>query len=252
MGKLHDQIAIITGAGGGIGRATALLFASQGAKLVLADWNADSNDETARLIQAQGGQAVSIQTDVTQESDIQAMIGLALSTFGRVDILMNNAGAGSDPAPIHETQTQHWDKVIAICLTGVFLGMKHALPPMLAQNSGNIINVASIAGIIGAPGLVAYAAAKAGVIEMTKTAAIEYSRYQIRCNAIAPGWTKTAMVEAYTGNQAEAEQRMLRGIPMRRFGEASEIAHAALFLAAKDAAFIQGQTIVLDGGITIQ
>lgn len=252
MGKLDGKTAIITGAGGGIGRATALLFAAEGAKLLLADWNAESNEETSALVQAQGGTTATIRTNVAKPEDVHAMVEKAFATFGRVDVLMNNAGAGTDPAPIHETEVENWNKVIAICLSGVFLGMKYALPYMIQQNKGTIINVASIAGIIGSPGLIAYSAAKAGVIEMTKTAAVEYSRFNIRCNALAPGWTKTAMVDAYTGNKAEMEQKMLKGIPMRRFGEASEIAHAALFLAADDAAFIQGQTIVVDGGITIQ
>jgi NAD(P)-dependent dehydrogenase (short-subunit alcohol dehydrogenase family) len=179
------------------------------------------------------------------------MVHAALDSFGRIDILMNNAGAGAPPTPIHAVDNDDWDRVIDICLKGVFLGMKYVLPQMMEQKGGNIINVASIAGIVGAPRLAPYAAAKAGVLELTRVAAVEYARYHIRCNALAPGWTQTPMVDAYISGDAELEERMLQSIPMRRFADPMEIAHAALFLASDEAGFIQGHTLVLDGGITI-
>jgi len=251
MGKLNGKVAIITGGAAGIGRATAQLFAQEGAKIIIADYVADGGAAVAQEIIATGGEASAVHTNVAAPESIKSMIHHALDTFGRIDILMNNAGAGSAPAPIHATDDNDWDRVLNVCLKGVFLGTKYVLPQMMEQGNGAIINVASIAGIIGAPRLAAYGAAKAGVIELTKTTAVEYARYNIRCNCIAPGWTKTAMVDAYIGGDAGLEQRMLQGIPQRRFGEVEEIAAAALFLAGDDAAFIQGHTLVLDGGITI-
>ena len=251
MGKLDGKVAIITGGAAGIGKATARLYAQEGAQIVIADIS-DIGIETANDIrEATDSEATFIKTDVTNSADVKSMINHALDTFGRVDILMNNAGAGSAPAPIHATDDDDWSKIIDICLKGVFLGTKYALPQMMEQQSGNIINVASIAGIIGSPGLAAYAAAKAGVIELTKTTAAEYSRYGIRCNCLAPGWTKTQMVADYISGDEATEKRMLRGVPLRRFGDVSEIAQSALFLADDGAAFLQGHTLVLDGGITI-
>jgi NAD(P)-dependent dehydrogenase (short-subunit alcohol dehydrogenase family) len=251
MSRLHNKVAIITGGAGGIGRATALLFAQEGARLAIADWNGEGAQAVADEITALGGQAIALQTDVSQSDSVNRMVTETLHRFGRIDILMNNAGIGGQPSPIHSVSEDTWAQVIGVCLTGVFLGMKYALPHMVGQKSGNIINVASIAGIIGSPQLGPYAAAKAGVIELTKTCAVEYSRYNIRCNCLAPGWTQTQMVEAYVDGRDDIKERMLQGVPMRRFGEVSEIAQAALFLAGDEAGFIQGHTLVLDGGITI-
>lgn len=251
MGKLTDKVALITGGASGIGRATAELFAAEGARVMIADWNLEGAEATAATIQAQGGEAIASKTDVSSEADIQAMIQATMAQFGRIDILFNNAGAGSPPTALHTTTTQDWDKVIAICLTGVFLGMKYALPLMLEQGGGTIINMASIAGLVGAAGLTPYAAAKAGVIELTKVVAAEYSRHNIRCNVLAPGWIETPMVDDYIGGDKGIQARMISGIPQRRFGEPSEVAHAALFLASDEARFVQGHTLVIDGGITI-
>lgn len=216
MNALEGKVAIITGAASGIGKATALLFSQNGARIVVADWNSKGGEAVVQAIQNTGQKATTVTTDVSSVESIKSMINHALDTFGHIDILMNNAGVSSSPAPIHATDDNDWNRVIDICLKGTFLGMKYVLPQMMEQDGGNIINVASIAGIIGAPGLTPYSAAKAGIIELTKTAALEYSRYNIRCNALAPGWTNTAMVDSYIGSEAETEQRMLRGIPMRR------------------------------------
>lgn len=251
MGKLDGRVAIITGAAAGIGATTAQLFAVEGAKVVIADYNLKMGESVAQEIINAGGDASAIKTDVANADSIQAMIAHALNTYGSVDILMNNAGIGAPPTPLHEVSEADWDRVLAVDLKGVFLGMKYALPHMVEQQRGAIINVASIAGLIGAAGLTPYAAAKAGVLELTRVVAAEYSRYNIRCNALAPGWTKTAMVEGYLEATGITEQIMQRGIPMRRLGDVSEIAHAALFLASDEAAFVQGTTLVIDGGITI-
>lgn len=249
MGKLDSKVAIITGAAAGIGAEIARVFAQEGAQVVIADYNGEGASETANAINRNGGQATSVAVNVAEDSEVQAMVEHAHTTYGMIDILVNNAGVGSPPMPLHVTETSDWDRVVDVNLKGVFLGMKYALPHMMEQKSGTIINIASIAGIIGSPGLTPYAAAKAGVIELTRVVAAEYSRYNIRCNTIAPGWTKTAMVDRYI-ESGISEQNLLRGIPLRRLGEVSEIAHTALFLAGDEAQFIQGATLVIDGGIT--
>lgn len=251
MTKLKGKVALITGAATGIGEATARLFAQEGARVVIADWNAEGALDVANDLRRNGADASAYQADVSNPDDVQAMFVHTQQTYGRLDILMNNAGIGSDPKPLHETSLEDWERVIAVCLKGVFLGMKYALPMMIQGGSGNIINVASIAGIIGSPGLSPYAAAKAGVIELTKVGAAEYSRYNIRCNALAPGWTQTAMVDDYIGGEDTTRARMMKGVPLRRFGRVEEIAAAALFLAGDEAQFMQGHTLVIDGGTTI-
>jgi NAD(P)-dependent dehydrogenase (short-subunit alcohol dehydrogenase family) len=247
--KLAGKVVLVTGGASGIGAAICELFVQAGARVVVADWNADGVAEVARRL---GEPASPCQADVSQSADTQAMVARAVQTFGRLDVLVNNAGWGGVPAPLHEVREQDWDKTLAICLKGVFLGMKAALPVMVAQKSGAIINMASVAGVIAAPGLAAYGAAKAGVIELTKVVAVEYARYGIRCNALAPAWTHTPMVEQYLRFGGEgAQERMLKSIPQRRFAEAGEIAQAALFLASDDSPFVHGHTLVLDGGLTI-
>jgi NAD(P)-dependent dehydrogenase (short-subunit alcohol dehydrogenase family) len=249
MGKLDGKVAVITGAAAGIGAATARLFASEGAAVVIADYNGVGGELVADEIQESGGRASAVQTNVARAEDVQAMIDHALSKFGSIDILMNNAGIGSAPVPIHETDEKDWDRVIAVDLKGVFLGIKYVVPHMIERGGGTIINVASIAGLVGSPRLSPYAAAKAGVIELTKVVAAEYSRYNIRCNTIAPGWTQTAIVDAYMSSGV-SEEKLVKNVPMRRLGHVSEIAHTALFLASDEAAFVQGTTVVIDGGLT--
>ncbi|HLA42702.1 MAG TPA: SDR family NAD(P)-dependent oxidoreductase, partial [Aggregatilineales bacterium] len=222
MGKLDGKIALITGGAGGIGVATAQLFHKEGASIVVVDRDEDENEFVADQIRREGGKAIAVHADVSSVDDVKRMINQALDAFRRIDVLFNNAGVGSAPVPIHGTDNDDWDRVINVCLKGVFLGMKYVIPQMMEQHGGTIINMASIAGLIGSQGLAPYAAAKAGVIELTKTAAVEYSKYNIRCNALAPGWVHTPMVEEYIGGDKDREQQMLRGIPMRRFGDVSE------------------------------
>lgn len=251
MGKLDRKVAIVTGAAAGIGEAIARLFAAEDARIIIADINHAEAEEVAQEIRHDGGAASAIRTDVAAATDVRNMINHTLDIFGRVDILVNNAGIGSTPVPLHATDEDDWDRVLAVSLRGAFLGMKYVLPQMMEQGGGNIINMASIAGIVGAANLGPYAAAKAGLIELTRVAAAEYSRFNIRCNALAPGWTKTRMVDEFIRGNEKLEAGMLRAIPMGRFGDVREIAHAALFLASDDTPFLQGQTIVLDGGLTI-
>jgi len=255
MGKLDEKVAIITGASSGIGRATALLFAREGAKVVVADNVVSGGEETVSMIREAGGEACFIKTDVSIELDIKGMIEVALDDYGKLDILFNNAGIAEKPAPTHETQVADWDRVISINLKGVFLGMKYAIPEMLKGGGGVIINTASLAGVKGVPYQPAYNASKAGVIQLTKTAALEYAAQNIRVNCILPGVIWTPMVETRAkdnaGGDAEEGKKLFiaRGLsPAGRLGEPEEVAQAALFLACDDSSFINGVSLPLDSG----
>ncbi|HZQ36047.1 MAG TPA: SDR family NAD(P)-dependent oxidoreductase [Dehalococcoidia bacterium] len=248
MGRLDGKIAVITGAGSGMGRATARLFAAEGAKLVLADVNAAGGEETAAGISAEGGEAIFQRTDVSDERAVQALIDRAVTTHGRLDVLFNNAGIEGPSARLTEQSLDEFQRVIAVNLTGVFLGMKYALPVMAQQNGGSVISTASVAGLVGWHGAAAYSASKAGVVNLTRTAALENARYNVRVNCICPGVINTAMVERITGGTEAARERLRRMQPLPRVGEAEDVARMALFLASDEATFVTGAAMVVDGG----
>jgi len=252
MGKLDKRVAIITGAGSGIGRATALLFAKEGAKVVVADNVVSGGEETVSMIREAGGEACFVKTDVSREGDIQLMIKVALDDYGQLDILYNNAGIVGKLGPTHEVDNADWDRVISINLKGVFLGMKFAIPEMLKRGGGVIINTASVAGLVGFSGLSAYSASKGGVIQLTKTAALEYATQNIRVNCICPGVIWSPMVERMTGGSEEVKKQFIEKEPVGRMGKPEEIAQAALFLASDDASFITGIPLPVDGGFIAQ
>lgn len=250
--KLKDKIALVTGAGSGIGRATALRFSREGAKLIVADWNRDGGVETVELIKKSGGEAAFVQVDVSDDSQVRDMIRFAVDTHGRIDILFNNAGIEGDMAATSECTEENFDRVIAVNLRGVFLGMKYGIQQMLKQGGGVVINTASVAGLIGFAGLPAYCASKGGVVQLTRTAALEYAQQNIRVNAICPGVIHTSMIDRITGGEEEAIQQFTRLEPVKRMGTPEEIAAVAAFLASEDASFVTGVPFPVDGGFVAQ
>jgi NAD(P)-dependent dehydrogenase (short-subunit alcohol dehydrogenase family) len=246
MGKLEGKVALITGAGSGIGRATALLFAKEGAKVSVVDYVPAGGKETAKMVREAGGEAIFIEADVSKAADVEKMIKTTLDKYRRIDILYNNAGVMGAYAFTADTPEKKWDTILNINLKGVFLGSKHVIPVMLNQGGGVIINTASTAGIVGLPGLPAYCASKAGVIQLTKTMALEYADQNIRVNCICPGGIMTAMTQPPGPDEPLPPFRQSQ--PMRRFGQPEEIARAALYLASDDSSYVTGAALVVDGG----
>lgn len=248
MGRLQDKVCIITGAGSGMGRAMAELFHAEGARLVLADISGKQDDVAAEL----GGEALGVQCDVSDEAQVQAMVGTAQERFGRLDVLCNNAGFGGAMAPLHKQSLETWDRVHATNLRGAFLGMKYGIIAMLESGGGAIVNTTSASGVVGWKHHGVYGAAKAGVNQLTRAAALDYSDRGIRVNAIAPGTVWTGLVEASKIHaEPPAEFPVLAGIPMGRWGLARDIAQAALYLASDEAAYVTGVVLPVDGGYSI-
>jgi NAD(P)-dependent dehydrogenase (short-subunit alcohol dehydrogenase family) len=249
--RLQDKVALITGAGSGIGRETALIFAREGAKVVVADVNDAGGEETVAAVNAAGGAAVYVHADVSKAAEAEKMIRVAEETFGKLDILFNNAGIShiNDDDAIN-TEEDVWDLTFAINVRGVFLGCKYGIPALRRAGGGSIINTASFVAVLGAatPQL-AYTSSKGAVLSMTRELAAIHARENIRVNALCPGPLRTELLMKYL-NTEERRQRRLVHIPMGRFGEAKEIANAALFLASDESSFTTGSTFLVDGGIT--
>ena len=249
--RLKDKVALITGAGAGIGRQSALLFAKEGATILVVDVNEQAAAETAALVRQEGGRAVAFRADVSKAVDCQQMVGAAEREFGKLNVLFNNAGimhAKDDDAV--STSEEVWERTMAINLKGVFLGCKYGIPALRRAGGGSIINTASFVALMGAatPQL-AYTASKGGVVAMTRELAVIHARENIRVNALCPGPLHTELLMSFL-NTPEKKQRRLVHIPMGRFGEAREMAQAALFLASDESSFMTGSEFVVDGGIT--
>lgn len=242
--RLKDKVAIITGGGGGIGRATAIRFAQEGARLVIADYSENAGAETVQLVNEIGGEAKFIQTDMTKPEDVQIMVQETIDTYGKLDILFNNAGVKSGESKIPDVSFEEWQRVFDVNTNGVFLGLKYAIPQM--SSGGSIINTASIAGIKGQKLVAAYSASKSSVMALTKTAATEFGKKNIRVNAIAPGIIDTNMVEDW--KKTKKWPVLSTANALNRIGYPEEIANLVLFLASDEASFITGETIVIDGG----
>ena len=252
MGQLDGKVAVITGAASGMGLASALLFAREGANVVLADLNVAGGEAAAGRASEAGKRCVFQRTDVSAEPDVQALVARALSEFGRLDIMFNNAGIGGAVGPLEYISVEDWDRTQNVCLRGVFLGIKHSVGPMRAQGGGAIVSTASIAGIDGFPGLHAYCAAKAGVVNLTRSASIEFAADKIRVNCIAPGGVSTPILNLGGGrfDKAATDAMLERMQPLPLAGQPEDIAQAALFLASDAARFVTGHCLVVDGGAT--
>lgn len=245
MGQLDGKVAVITGAASGMGLATAERFIAEGASVVIADFNADNGTAAADRL---GDACRFTKCDVAVEDDVAAAIALATDAFGRLDIVFNNAGVGGAFGPITEIRVEDWDETFAILTRGVFLGIKHAARVMIDQGEGgSIINTASIAGIGGGAGPQAYSAAKAAVISLAKTTSVELAPHGIRVNTICPGLIFTPLM--HSGDEEDAERVMNQFQPLKKRGEGSDIAGAALFLAGPDSAFVSGEAITVDGAL---
>jgi NAD(P)-dependent dehydrogenase (short-subunit alcohol dehydrogenase family) len=246
--RLEKKVAVITGAGSGMGSAMAKLFASEGAKVICADISGKQDDVAAAI----GESAVPIHTDVANENDIQRMIAAAEDRFGRLDILVNNAGFGGPMAPLHEQDAEVWDRVHAVNIRGVFFGMKYGIASMLKTGGGAIVNISSASGFVGWKHHSVYGAAKAGVNQLTKTAALDYAGRNIRVNAVLPGTMWTGLVkQSQQFPEPPPGARRLPGIPLDRWGRASDIAYAALYLASDEASYVTGVLLPVDGGYCI-
>jgi NAD(P)-dependent dehydrogenase (short-subunit alcohol dehydrogenase family) len=252
--KLKGKVAIVTGAGSGIGKASAGLFAEEGALVVLVDSNPETGAQAAETIRSIGGEAIYCYADVSKSHDVEAMVNTAVQTYGRLDLLLNNA-AIQIMAKLADTTEEVWDRIQSVNLKGVFLGCKYAIPAMIRTKGGSIINMASVLGFVGDPDLAAYCAAKGGVIALTKAGALTYGSQGVRINCICPGDVDTPLVQDYFNKDPDPQrlrQEVSSKYALRRIASPREVAQLVVFLASDDSSFITGSTLVIDGGLTVK
>jgi len=249
--RLQNKVALITGAASGIGRESALLYAKEGAKVVVCDLNETAGADTVQQIQTQGGEAIFVKADVSKTADVKAMIEAAETTYGQLNVLFNNAGIfHAKDGSVLDTDEDIWDLTMNVNLKGVFLGCKYGIPALLRSGGGSIVNTASFVAVMGAATpQIAYTASKGGVLSLTREIAVEFARQNIRANALCPGPVQTPLLDELLADPARRQRRLVH-IPAGRFAQAHEIAQAALFLASDESAFVNGSTFLVDGGIT--
>ena len=246
----QDKVAIITGGASGIGRSTAIAFASRGAKVVIADMQ--DGRETLELVKKAGGEGVYIRCDVSQDSEVKSMVEKTIQTYGRLDFGINNAGTEGVQTPLQDLSEKDWDKTININLKGIWLCMKYEIPHILLQGKGAIVNTASIAGVVGFANMAAYVSSKHGVVGLTKVAALELAKTGIRVNAVCPGVIMTPMVQRGLGGDPEIEKAYSNMIPMGRMGKPEEIAETIVYLSSDASSYVTGHALVADGGWVVQ
>lgn len=250
--RLKDKVALITGSGSGIGRSSALLFAREGATVIVNDLSAEKGQETVAMIEKEGGQAVFIQADVTDPGSVKAMVDQAIRSFGRVDVLFNNAGI-SGVGMLHEVEPEDWDRVVRVNIRGVYLPSKYVLPHMMARREGSVINMSSCIAEIGLARRASYAATKGAVLALTKSMQVDYAPYNIRVNALLPGTILTPFVENYLKTSYDDPEAAYEGLKKRQLsgdlGRPEDVARAALFLASDESKFMMGSPLYIDGGV---
>jgi NAD(P)-dependent dehydrogenase (short-subunit alcohol dehydrogenase family) len=251
MSRFADRSILVTGAGSGIGRATAQLFAAEGGRVVVVDLNAADAEKTVALIKDAGGEAFAVAADVSREADCRSMVERAVATYGGLNVAFNNAGVGASGFAMADEEEVTWNRLIDVNLKGVFLSMKYEIPVMIAAGGGAIVNTASVAGLVGERGIAVYSASKHGVVGLTRTAALDYIGQGIRINAVCPGATRTPILAAWF-QDPKVEAFVTSRHPIGRIAEPEEVGRAVLFLASEDASFVVGQALAVDGGLTAQ
>jgi NAD(P)-dependent dehydrogenase (short-subunit alcohol dehydrogenase family) len=247
-GTFAGRVALVTGGGSGMGRAAAVAFAQAGAQVMVADVRAQDGAATAQHITSSGGRARSVATDVSKADEVQALAAATIDAFGRLDYAFNNAGIHEEHGPLTELSEAVWQRILAVNLTGIFLCMKEEIPHMLRAGGGAIVNTASIVGLSGSRGSPAYVASKHAIVGLTRATARDYAAAGIRVNAVCPGAIRTGMYEHREGNDPQHDAAIIASIPLGRLGQPDDVAGAVVWLCSDAAAFITGQTLVVDGG----
>ncbi len=250
--RLPGKVALVTGGSSGIGRATAVAFAREGARVIVADVAEEGGAETVALIRAAGGEALFVRADVSRATDVEALVRRAFERFGRLDCAHNNAGIGGRMGSLVECSEEDWDRVTGVNLKGVWLCMKYEIPRMIESGGGAIVNTASVAGLRAVPGIGAYCASKHGVIGLTRTAALEFAAAGVRVNAVCPGWIRTPLVEPLLNREPGFDAQMIASNPAGRIGTPEEVAETVVWLCSNAAPYVIGHALVIDGGLTAQ